>query len=177
MPQGVFLASQDVNDPRSINIQTVANLADQIPADQAKLRAEVEKAATHLRAIFPPNNKQFDSYFTQLVALAQGGLAGPNANPTIASQFLEEWKYDIVVSEGPRVKVQYMRALLQKALLFGLGPALMGICFYLINSHWNGPLRQDISLQIRDFTLVWFGCMIGAWISFGARKPKLAFED
>jgi len=90
---------------------------DSVPAEQVKLKSEVEKTLTLLRAIFPDRTNnlgqkaRFSDYFRKLLSLSQVALTPRNPNPEVATYALLSVHQEIVELEGGRIKNTYMRRL------------------------------------------------------------------
>jgi hypothetical protein len=167
MTEGAFFVSQDRENPRDIHFK-VASETTTIPTEQHELREAVEQTLIVLRGVYPEGAPLFPPYFRQLLSLAQTGLVGKNAQPELAKSALTNLKRDITVREAGRVKNGYMRALGWRAMILGM-PALA--CTYAFHLIAPGHPIEAIVLAI------WGGCMGGCWVSFGARKPNISFED
>jgi hypothetical protein len=154
-----------------------------VPADQLKFKAEVEDTLTTLQVIFQekkiwkigqsgktPYQRQFEEYRGKLRTLAQVGLAG-DADPNAGSQALKTLQSEILRREGPRIKNAYMKVLGTWAVAFGVLTAVA----YLVARN-NSSFSLLLS-SFRNTFLVWTGTMIGTWLSFGLRRPILAFDD
>jgi hypothetical protein len=154
-----------------------------VPADQLKFKAEVEDTLTTLQVIFQekkiwksgqsgktPYQRQFEEYRGKLRSLAQVGLAG-DADPDAGRQALKTLQLEILRREGPRIKNAYMKVLGTWALTFGVLTAVA----YLVAR--NNSSFSFLLSSFRNTFLVWTGTMIGTWLSFGLRRPILAFDD
>src|SRR5258706_3776349 len=117
MEKGAFIVSQHQTDKKEIMFNTTSISPSNA---QLKLKNEVERAVIVLQAIFKGDDTNYFLYFNQLVSLAQAGLVGDNANPEIASQALENFKYDILVKMSGVIKNRYMKKLGIKALVLML---------------------------------------------------------
>lgn len=167
MSEGGFFVSQDSADPRDIRFQLASETPSTIPVEQLALRDEVEQALTVLRAVYPDGHAAFHGYFRQLLSLAQTGLVGKNAQPELARRALANVKREVTLREAGRIKNGYMRVLGWRALYLG-APAL--VTAYVLRSLGVHSLETML-------LTVWGGCMGGCWLSFGARKPTVAFQD
>jgi hypothetical protein len=167
MSEGGFFVSQDTGDPRDIHFQLASDTAS-IPVEQHALRDDVEQTLTVLRGVYPDGAPAFASYFRQLLSLAQTGLVGKNAQPELARRALANLKRDVTLREAGRIKNTYMRVLGLRALALGAPALVAAYAFHLFAS---GHPLEAILLTI------WGGCMGGCWLSFGARKPTISFED
>lgn len=165
MTQGCFKVFRSEHDPHDIHFAVIEGAPNPIPEDQATLQREVSKTATILRTMFDGDDDRFNRYFPSLLALAQLGLVGKEAQVKLALQALESLRNTLLEQEGGRVKNEYMRKLGVSALIFGAVPLLLGLTLY--------PTYKYVSVTL----LVWGGCMAGCWLSFGLRKVVLEVED
>ena len=164
--RGAFTVYRDQDDSCDIHFQQIELDGESIPEDQLALKDEVENSLLVLRSLFPKGGVKFDSYFRQLLSLAQLGLVG-EANSSLALRTLRNLQLQVVVQEGARIKNQYMRRLGFSALMIGFPTLVLAVC-----------IKHFTVLDIySSFGFLWSGCMIGVWLSFGIRKPKLRFED
>jgi len=168
MPKGAFKVYQEPNDPRDIRFEVCLDPEERIPAEQSNLRDEIDITLLVLRMIFPQSDERFKNYFKQLLGLAQAGLVGDRAQPAAAHQALIVLRDQITAQEGGRIKNKYMKELGWKALLIGPGLLLV----YVVIS-----LFHQLDGVFKSYLFLWAGCMAGVWLSFGARKRQLRFED
>jgi hypothetical protein len=171
----------DRNDPatgRDIDFSVTPAPAP-VPPDQLELKADIEDTLTTLQVIFPeqpgmlatvPPPGRFDQYRVKLYSLAQVGLQG-DAEPKAGRQALVALHNEILRREGPRVKNGYMKMLGLSAIIFG-GSAFV---IYLILR--NNPGFSVQLVAFKNFFLLWAGTMVGAWLSFGIRRPILTVSD
>lgn len=167
--KGFFRVFRDTENPSDIHFQQI-ELADGevIPEEQLKLRDEVDNAQTSIRMMFINEPEKFEEYFKSLLSLAQLGLVGSSANPSLASRALSSLKHEILAREGGRIKNQYMRELGKAALIFGLPVLLLGVLIHQFASNMATLL---------SYLFLWVGSMAGVWLSFGSRKIELKFEE
>jgi hypothetical protein len=118
--------------------------------------------------IYPSSGDRFEDYFRQLLSLSQAGLVGEAASPELASRALLVLKEQIVAQEGGRIKNQYMKQLGFKAFILGVPVLIVAIICKLYL-----PSIETLT----NFLFLWAGAMAGVWLSFGARKVVLRFED
>jgi hypothetical protein len=167
MSEGAFFVSQDKTDPRDIHFKLASETVT-IPAEQHALRDDVEQTLIVLRGVYPESTPTFSIYFRQLLSLAQTGLVGKNAQPELAKRALANLRRDVTLREAGRIKNAYMRVLGLRALLLGVPALVAAYAFHLFST--GHPIEAV-------FSTVWGGCMGGCWVSFGARKPTISFED
>jgi hypothetical protein len=152
------------------------------PPDQVKFRADIGTTLMTLRAIFSDKNegtrpktmtatqRRYAAYQDKLLGIAQIGLQTP-ADPNSARQYLEELRADILLREGPRVKNNYMKKLGVAAAALAAVSAVV----YLVLR--NNPQASHLLHAYRNLFVLLTGTMIGTWLSFGLRRPKIEFKD
>jgi hypothetical protein len=149
----------------------------EVPELQKKLHLEVEKTLMVLRKLFTPGTPEFQDYFNQLLTLAQAGLVPDNAQPSISLSALTQLKNDVIDRKSGEVKNGYFKTLGMKAAWLGTPPLLAEVILLIINFYY--PLNDTIQQLIvyANFALAWSAAMLGIWLSFGARKTILSFEE
>src|SRR2546422_3393192 len=131
MSRGRFRVYQDKDDSKDIHFEVAPEAdAGPIPPDQLELKDEVERSLTVLRTIFSDSDLHFNSYFRQLLSLAQTGLVGDYADPLVARQALRTLKYDVTIREGGRIKNKYMKLLGVWAFAVGIPSLVAGSVVY-----------------------------------------------
>ena len=168
MSRGVFIVSRDPSNQRDILFQQSPNHSGEIPEEQLALKDQIEQTLAILRMLFPNDDARFREYFDPLVSLAQTGLVGESAQTNLARRTLISLKTEITDRESGRIKNRYMKKLGLTAVFLGVPPL---ICAVFILTR-----RPDL-LWLSNFMLLWVGCMVGVWLSFGARKTVLRFEE
>lgn len=169
MAKGAFVVYRDKENPRDIHFQLASGDINSVPEEQLNLKTEIDKVLIVLRMLFSEkDNGRFEEYFQPLLSLAQVGLVGDNPQPKLSEHTLTELKNEIVAREGGRVKNKYMKRLGINAISIGCLPLIAALIL-----NWLAPQLQ----VFKNFLLLWFGCMAGVWLSFGARKIRFRFED
>ena len=178
MAQGFFVVSPSP-DTTDITFQINPTLAGDPPDEQAKLVTDVERALRVLRAVFDGRELDYKRYYGSLLTLSQGGLVGPKAQPEIARRALVELKQEVLEREAGRFKNQYMLRLGKAATWFAGPSLLLGLISRsaatypaIVSAH---GVITAVAFSHLCFLLA--GCAAGVWISFGARKASLTFED
>jgi hypothetical protein len=171
---GVFVVSRDSEDRRDIRFELRFD-GGPTPKEQLGLKADIESVLTSLRMLFP-DEKDFEIYFRPLLSLAQAGLVGDHAQPEVAAGALTALKNEITAREGGKIKNRYMRTLGQRALYVGAPPLIIAVVSYACTHFFWPAHRQNLDV-LNNFLFLWSGCMAGVWLSFGARKTFLRFED
>lgn len=165
---GYFVVSENVEEPFDIKCELRPNIEGHVPEIQSKLYCEVESACNTIKALENTRENVKRKYFNKLLSLAQVGLVPEkNAQPQMALLSLDKLKAEMLLIEGKRIKNNYMKKLGLFALLLGCGIA--GV-MAIIYKYFHNSLFCMIGYT-------WFGAMVGTWISFGARKFELKFED
>lgn len=155
-----------------------------VPPAQLKLKADIEMTLTVLQTLFPDANAgpeppktmnamqhQYRAYQTKLLGAAQVGLQQTPSDPDSSRQALESLQMEVLVREGPRVKNGYMQALGVWAAVSGVLAAIIYLTLH------NNPHFSQLLYAYQNLFVLWIGTMIGTWLSFGLRRPKLAFKD
>ncbi|HLO97795.1 MAG TPA: hypothetical protein VK171_04295 [Fimbriimonas sp.] len=168
MASGCFIVSKLKSDPRDIWFSIES---EDIPSEQALLKADVEAALKVLRRSFPIGDTRFDQYFEELLALAQAGLVGDFANPKVATQSLDSLKEKVLSDQSLKLKNEYSIKLLKSALWFSI-PSLVVAFFVWLFRNQN----QDYWPTIVSFALLWSATFLGAWIVYAA-KPAITDFD
>ena len=163
---GYFVVSAKEPERRDILFELTGR--SPIPDELVHFKDEVEKTLTTLRMLFPEGDKRFEGYFAPLLSLAQAGLVGERPAPGVAASALAALKSEMVGREAGRIKNQYMRTLGKHAGTFAVLTGALAVTLYL-----TAPSLAILT----DFLFLWTGCMAGVWVSFGARKTVLRFED
>jgi hypothetical protein len=171
---GAFIVCRDDGDPRDIRFE-VAPGAGPTPKEQVSLKAEIESVLTILRMLFP-DEQEFEKYFRPLLSLAQAGLVGDHAQPEVAAGALTALKNEITAREGGKIKNRYMKILGVRALYVGTPTLVAGLLLYA-STRIFWPSFVPTFAVANNFLFLWSGCMAGVWLSFGARKTFLRFED
>jgi hypothetical protein len=176
MAQGNYIVSP-ANNNTDIKFNLVQNPANPLPSDQQDLIFDVGAVLESIRTIYAGDPGSFSDYFQQLLALAQLGLVGANAEPDLAKRALEHIKIEITNREAGKVKNKYLLSLGGKAAWFG-GPALLlGTAIHFYYRHVNHiPMRQDYN-DFADLLLLWSGTMLGVWLSFAITRTTIGFDD
>src|SRR5262245_26735133 len=153
-----------------------------IPPDQLKLKADIETTMMTLKAIISDKNEEappkrmtarqqrYFAYQIKLLGIAQTGLQTP-ADPNSACQSLEALQADILLREGPRVKNSYMKSLGVAAAALA---AISTVLYFVLR---NNPQASQVLYAYRNLFVLLTGTMIGTWLSFGLRRPKIVFKD
>ena len=167
--KGYFRVFRDPENQDNIHFQQIVLAeGESIPEEQLTLRDEVDNVQTTIRTLFLGERDKFEEYFKSLLSLAQLGLVGDSANPELASRALTSLKNEILTREGGGIKNKYMKDLGERARVFSLPVLLLAVLIH----------QFTIGLEtLRSFLFLWVGGMAGVWLSFGARKIELKFEE
>lgn len=177
MEKGAYLVHQNPDNNKDIVFSVKPDYQNKVPEIQQKLHLEIEKTLVVLEMLFEKDEKSFGLYFNQLLSLAQAGLVGDNAQPTIAINALQQFKKEIVDKKSGEVKNNYFKILGLKALKLGIIPLIVGLVIIIL--YYYFPTRPELGklYVFSNFLFIWSSCMLGVWLSFGARKTILTFED
>lgn len=138
-----------------------------IPSEQEMLYIEVESTNNVIKSLHNTKDEIKTKYFNKLLSLAQAGLVGETAQPDLAFKSLNKLKDEIILVEGQRIKNDYMKKLGVNVVVL----CCISLLLYLI-------LRCiDENKIILMYFLSFNGALVGTWISFGARKFNITFEQ
>lgn len=166
--KGYFVVYENKEEKYDIKCDLRPDVEDEVPELQSLLFSEVENACNVIKSLNKTSDEIKRKYFNKLLSLAQVGLVPEkSAQPKMGMVALDKLKEEILHIEGKRIKNQYMRRLGAVATLLSIFVgAVMGLLYFITKS--------NVFCMI-GYT--WFGAMVGAWISYGARKFHLEFED
>ena len=166
--QGYFVVSRNSKNQKDILCELHPQYAqDEVPEDQSNLYVEVENANAIINSLINTPEKNKNKYFEKLLSLAQAGLVGNTANPKLAMLSLEKLKEEIIINEGARVKNRYMSKLGLCALGFSIAAIII-----------NCIMEKMLGYKgMRLYLYTWIGSICGTWISFGARKFNIGFNE
>lgn len=169
--KGYWIVAERLGDDgqKDIHFKVVATGC---PSEQQSLKNRVERTLSNLRAIYPSAGPKFNEAFAKLLGLSQVGLVGSSPSVTVAEAALDSLQAEIVDREAGRVKNEYMLKLGRWALGFGL---VATAAYFSLD--WFGSHLPRQLVHYRTFSLLWAGCMVGAWCSFASRKVVLTFFD
>ncbi len=154
------------------------------PADQVELQGSIEKLLAAVRQLYldsqPPKPDRFRRYYVRLFQLAQLGLEGANPPTAMVATALEALTQELIDDEAARVKNGHLRLLGGWVVQYGL----YGLYAYVVLSLMPAPLaallRERMALdcgQAANFMLLWVGCFIGVWLSYGIRTAQFTLAD
>ena len=156
--EGHFLVCENAEEEFDISFQVNSTMDSVIPKEQQELYVKAESACNIIKALENTDKQTKKKYFDKLLSLSQVGLV---ANPA------QTETDEIVLVEGKRIKNHYMKYLGIDALIIGaIASIVLGICFYF--TRWIGCI---------SVLCIIIGALTGTWVSFGARKFEIEFED
>lgn len=169
-----------VEEGRKITFTT--NFGIKPSEDQLVLKSAVEKFSSQLDQLFPTNNGESPpvhaQYHGALAGLARVGLTGSQPQVNVAARALESLKDELLLHEGPRVKNSYMQKLGVAAGWSAFGSLCIWVMSLIVEAFASGyPPVVETTKFLRTFAPLWLGSMVGTWLSFGARKAVLRFDE
>lgn len=166
--EGYFVVSENQSEKFDIKCELRPDVKDEVPEEQSLLYADVEDTCNVIKALNKTTEDVKQKYFDKLLSLAQVGLVPEcGAQPRMAMISLEKLKAEMLLVEGKRIKNQYMRRLgITATILAGIIGVITSVCYAITKMN---------AFSMIGYT--WLGAMAGAWVSYGARKFRLAFED
>ena len=164
---GHFLVLENESEEFDIRFQVHSVMTDPIPKEQKELYVEAESACNIIKSLVNTDKEIKKKYFKKLLSLCQVGLSAQPAQTDTAKLALIKLKEEVVLVEGKRIKNYYMKILGLDAIIIGLlASIVLGICFYFSKWTWCPS----------TLCIIW-GSLAGTWVSFGARKFEIQFED
>lgn len=156
-----------------------------IPTAQLELQQEIDKLLRSVQQIYggteERQKQQFRSYYVRLFRLAQVGLEGTNVAPEISKSALAQVATDLIDDEAGRVKNGHLKHLGKTALWLILPFILLYLILRLTPS--NSPLDNFLAsigierLVLANFMMLWVGCFVGVWLSYGIRTTVFTLSD
>ena len=165
---GYFLVIKNPNDEFDIQCQINEKATGKPPKEYIDLYNDIESASSIIKSLDKTSVEIKRKYFDKLLSLAQAGLVSSCANPELAGGALKKLKEEVIIVEGRRIKNGYMKRLGIVAIIIS---AISIIAFLIAH------LGFDCKSEYLAFLLLGTGAMVGAWVSFGARKFKIQFEE
>lgn len=165
---GTFLVLPDASQDGSL-----------APADQQELYADVRKTLQVLHGLGGNERGRLTAYYACLRAVAETGLVGASVQPAFAHEALRRLQTEIVEQEAVLVKTGYM-TWLARITAYVAAPALVVALVAPVTQRFtwlnatNGLLTRG---HVTCLSLLVAGCAVGVWLSFGARKTTLTFDD
>lgn len=165
--KGYFCVCENPNEKFDISFQVRETVEDDIPEEQQELYLNAEKTCNVIKSLENTDESTKKKYFDKLLSLSQVGLVPEYAQTKASKLALEKLQEEIVLVEGKRIKNSYMKTLAINVLILAV-----------ITSVGAGLI--DVYLH---FSMVWnvwaviMGALIGTWVSFGARKFEICFDD
>ena len=177
MEKGAYIVHQNERNPEDIVFSVKPDYQNKVPEIQQKLHLEIERTLVVLQMLFEKDKKNFQIYYNQLLSLAQAGLVSDNAQPSIALNALQQFKNELVDKKSGEVKNNYFKTLGLKAFNLGIIPLALGIVIAILRYYFPTSNELEKLSVFSNFLFIWSSCMLGVWLSFGARKTVLKFED
>lgn len=166
--QGYFCVHKNTDEDYDIVCDINESLeSTEIPEIQQNLYVEIESTCNIIKSLKDTNKEKKDKYFNKLLSLSQGGLVSDHAQPELAQKALIKLKEEILINEGSRIKNEYMKKLGCIAILISSVLGVIGFAFWKCN-FWDG---------IYMYIIIGISAMAGSWLSFGARKFIISFEE
>lgn len=166
--QGFFVVSSNEKEAFDIKCELHPQYAkESIPKEQEILYAEIESTNNIIKSLHNTKEETKNKYFNKLLSLAQTGLVGETAQTNLASKSLNKLKDEMILIEGQRIKNDYMKKLGINSLIL----CIIGLILYAIFQ------CCEVVRPFSMYCLTFIGALIGTWISFGARKFNITFEQ
>lgn len=179
--------SSDINKEEAIEIYFATS--NSATTDQAELQQDIGKVLRCIQLIYlrpaagsdARCKEQFRIYYIRLFRLAQVGLEEGNVSPEFSKSTLASIKAELIDDEASRVKNDHLKRLGMAAIKIALLPIVIYILMRLIKP--NNALDNflhSIGIQplvLANFMLLWVGCFVGVWLSYGIRTTVFTLTD
>ncbi|ARO88758.1 hypothetical protein EBAPG3_013820 [Nitrosospira lacus] len=190
-PTGQPVESPNPMDEKATDIYfgVVNTVPQPPPKDQLELQQDIEKVLRTVQLIYGHPvagsvercKSQFRSYYMRLFRLAQLGLEGPDASPEISKSALATVSANLIDDEASRVKNGHLVRLGGTAIVLAL-PFILLYLVMRITPPNDGLANLLLSFGIErvifaNFMLLWVGCFIGVWLSYGIRTSVFTLTD
>jgi hypothetical protein len=176
MEKGCYNVVKNEIIPNDIIFSVKTNI-NQVTENQQKLHLEIEKTLVVVRKLYENTPIELEHYFSQLLTLAQAGLVPEeNAQPTISLNALQQLKSEIIDKKSGEVKNTYFKTLGLKATYLGLPILLIALIIKIFYYFYDFDILNNLS-TFSNFLFIWCASLVGVWLSFGARKTILTFEE
>lgn len=169
-----------------------------VPPDQCKLQAKFDDTCTVIRSRFQKRDpEKFGELYATLLRMAHGAFAGEHAQVSQGDASLESFRNELIRSEGPSIKNEYLRELAISAGTASVGLVAIGVglraLIHLGEKHGliatgqndavgkvdslASAVRWDVHFSPMHFAILLAATMWGIWLSFAVRSMNLAFEQ
>ncbi len=161
-----------------------------LPKEQLELQQEIDEVLHTVRDLYLEQTDgsdvmrpkpQFRTFYVRLFYLAQLGLEGSNISPEAARISLEGVKSDLIDAEAGRVKNEQLRRRGVTALMLAI--PFIGLYLMMRLTPANSGLANLLHsigierLVLANFMLLWVGCFVGVWLSYGIRTTDFSIDD
>ncbi|MEW8963438.1 hypothetical protein [Paraclostridium dentum] len=147
---------------------------NEISKEQEELYLSVEDTMSIINSSTLINDTSKKYYIEKLHDIALTGLSidATEVYPGLAFKALVKLKEEILLRESSNIKNRYMGKLGKNVIVQTL--VLLLLIFGINNLE---HIDKGIAINLSSYMYVYIGTIVGAWISFGARKPNLTFEE
>ena len=183
---GNRVISNNPSDPDAVNIYfgLQRNAPQPLPQEYINTLLEFNKLLNAIKKIYldvdPKRTDTFRGYYVRLFHLAKLAFEGVGASPALAKDSLVALTFDIIDDESGRVKNGHLKKLGKYVIWYTLGFLVFYILLVLLpidtKKGFLAVLGVDRHLTA-NFLLLWIGCFIGVWLSYGLRASNLILDD
>lgn len=169
--------------PEAVSIG-FAITGDPMPTtQQMELQGNIEKVLRTCTSLYlkcgVPRQDSFRIYYVRIFFLAQLGLeVGVPAE--LANALLASITADLIDDEAATMKNQHLVKLGRYAAYYSI-PALLAylaVKFLPEDMQFSLLWRLEIDpAYLAGFAILWVGCFIGVWLSYGIRKTRMSLTD
>lgn len=182
------------SDATDIYFGLPAALPQPPPKEQADLQLGIGKVLRAIQILFLSDGEnataaqktKFRVYYVRLFRLAQLGLEGPGAVAganSVATSALASVTANLIDDEAGQVKNKHLKVLGRASFLLSLPFATCYLILRCIAKSPDGWLFKSLDhvgvvpLALANFMLLWIGCFLGVWLSYGIRTTAFTLTD
>lgn len=156
----------------------------QVPKEQQDLQIEISKILQIVKSLWlneiGDNRSKFRIYYVRLFRLAQLGLEGPKVSPELAMVALKDLASELIALEAGKVKNSHLKRLGISAAKLSAPFLIMYFIVNLVTGNQFINQMERLSVDpstFGNFMLLWIGCFIGVWLSYGIRTTTIVLND
>jgi len=183
---GNRIISNNPSDPDAVDIYfgLQRDAPQPLPQEYINTLLEFNKLLNVIRKIYydvePKRIDTFRGYYVRLFHLAKLAFEGVGASPALAKDSLVALTLNIIDDESGRVKNGHLQKLGKYVIWYTLGFLTFYILLELLPIDTKKGYLINLGLDrhlTANFLLLWIGCFIGVWLSYGLRASNLTLTD
>jgi hypothetical protein len=172
-------------DPAVVDIYYVLEDSPELPPkEQVDLQLNIDKLLRAVQRLYmkttPAQENKFRIYYVRLFRIAQLGLEGDNAVPEVATGVLAAVTADLIDDEAGFIKNSHLKNLGGFVALYSIVCLSLYATVQLFSR--NGEVASLAAMgmdtvMLSMLLILWVGCFIGVWLSYGIRTTSFSLAD